>query len=486
MKKIIKLKNGVLELTILRDGTLIFAETKRGYIADKELKIALNEAGYSYGLLENSINELERGKNGQILLATAYAQNEAAGIWSHSGEIPDKNKIIEILETEQFNFTEISFRVKKDERLQTITSTPKTMLRYPDGRKKLLKELGIESVSKLCGPNTHLGIQSKSIVSDIDGSLHISIYGIVSVYPERTYGSIGKIHKKMNESNAFIVERDVTPEAYIETPSNLEVQGFIKSSIIDVGGNIVCHYGIDNPRDLDTSSVVAGQSIFTTIINKYPVWSGSVVIATKRIENSSVRCLDTIATPLISGSEIYVGNKLYVKDIVNGSEIFLGNNFVENEELHSRKSYNVQHKKRLIDIENSIIAEQSFLESSRSKVVSQIKKLRKLSPDNFGSDMILNRFYNSISEGNKKIEKKLDDYESALQLYEKERLELSFFEQQLQNESQPEIYVLGRIEPGVVINAPNQILNVNEEYKNVSIKLDMTRGILNIQPLKKS
>ncbi len=484
MKKIIKLKNGAVELTILRDGSLILAESKRGYIAEKELKIALNAAGYSYGLIEQSIKELENGKKGQILLATTCSQNEAAGIWNHSGEIPGKKKYIEILETGRFNFSDISFQVQKDERLQTITTTPKTILRYPDGRKKQLKELGIEGVGKLCGSNTRLGVQSKSIISDIDGSLHISIYGIVSVYPEKTYTNVGKVHGKLIDQNALIVEGDVTPGSYIEIPSNLKANGYIKSSVLEVGGNIICHFGIDNQRNLDNCSIQAGQSVFTTLIRNYPVWSGSVIIASNKIEKSKVQCLGTVATPVVSDSEIRVGNKLYVKDIVDGSDIYLGNEFVENEELKSRKNYNVQHKNRLIDIENSIIEEQSVLDSNRKKVLTQINKLRKISTNVFSSDMVLNRFLISISEGHGKINRMISDYESALQLYEKKHLELSFFEQQLQCDLEPEIHVIGRIEPGVIINAPNQILKVNEEYKNVSIKVDKMRGILKIQPLK--
>jgi len=482
LKKIIKLANGALELTILRDGAIVLAEIKRGYVGQKELKFELNAIGYSHGLIEQSINALEKGQSGQLILAIAFAQNEAAAIWRHSGEIINKNDIIKRINEENFNISEISFQVKKDERLLTITSTPKTILRYPDGRKKHLKELGIESVSKLCGDNTHLGIQSKSIISDIDGSMHSSIYGILSVFPEKSIRSIGKVHGKIFEENALLIEQDIMPESYVETPSNISVNGFIKSSIVEAGGNIICQYGIDNTHKLDTSSVTAGQSVITAYINRYPVWAGSYLLVNKKIEDSLVQCLGTIATPLISASEVRVGEKLYVKDIVKGSEIFLGNSFVENEELTSRKSFHLQHKKRLVDLEETVISGQSEVESSRNKVITQIKKLRKVAQNSFGSDIVLNRFFTTLTDGMNKIKKKIHDYENTLNLFEKEQMELSFFEQQLTDDTQPEIVVLGKIEPGTVITTINQELKVSDELNNVSIKLDKTRGILNIQP----
>ncbi|MFC2088025.1 FapA family protein, partial [Calditrichota bacterium] len=460
---------------------ILLAEIKKGYIGEKELKFQLNAAGYSFGLIEQSIAALEQGYKGQILLATALMQYETAGIWSHTGININRKILIDDLNTENFNFSKISFQVKKDERLLTITTTPKIILRYPDGRKLQLKELSIESVAKLCGANTHLDVQSKSIYSKVSGSLHSSIYGVLSVYPEKIYRSIGKSYEKIKEKFAINVEQDITPESYIDIPSNLVVDGFIKSSIIEVGGNVVCHYGIDNSQELDTVSVTAGQSIFTSTIKKYPVWSGSSILVRKSIEDSSVQCLDTVAVPLISSSEIRVGNKLFVKDIIQKSKIYLGTNFVENEELNSRRSYHKQHEKKLIDLENMIIAEQLELELNRRKVVTQIKKLRKYSKSSFSSDIVLNRFLTALTEGVKKTEKKIEDYEMTLNLFEKEGRELSFFEQQLHHDSQPEIIAFGKITRGCVINAENQVYKVIEELENVSIKLDTLRGILNIQ-----
>lgn len=484
MKKIIKLKNGALELTILRDGAIILAEVKKGYVGDKELKIELNAAGYSFGLIEQSITALEKGYKGQILLGTALIQYEPAGIWTHTGILKDKEKLIEYLKSGTFDFSPAALNIKKGERLLTFTTKPKIVLKYPDGRKLQLKELGFESISKLCGANTFLDIQSKSIYSQIDGSLHSSIYGVVSVYPKKVYRNIGKAFDKIRDENSLFVEQDITPESYVAIPSNLVVDGFIKSSNIEVSGNIFCNYGIDNSRELDTVSVMAGQSIFTEDIKKYTVWSGSSILVKRSIEDSSVQCLDTIAVPRISGSEIRVGNKLYVKDITQKSEIYLGTNFVENEELNSRRSFHKQHEKKLIDLEHMIIAEQLQLELNRRKTISQIKKLRKYSKDAFGSDIVLNRFLASLSEGIKLTDKKIDEYKMTLELFEKEGRELSFFEQQLHQDSNPEIIVLGKVSRGCVIYAENQAHKVIEELVNVSVKLDTMRGILKIQPNK--
>lgn len=483
MKKIIKLQNGAIELTILRDGSLLLAEIKRGYVNEKELLIDLHKSGFGYGLIDKSLKLLDQGHKGQILLATAFIQNEPAGVWTHSTLDFSFENILEIVKTESFDLKSISFSVKEEERIVTITSTPKTILRYPDGRKKQLEDLGIEAANKLCGDNVQLNSETKSILSQIEGSLNRSIYGVISVYPEKKLRSIGKVHGKVKEKQSLLIEQDVLDDSYIDIPSNLIVKGFIKSSIVEVEGNIVSHLGIENSSTRDFASIKAGQSIYTTHLTNYPVWAGSQIIVNKKIENCTIQCLDTIASPVISDCNVFVGNKLVVKDIINESEIFLSNKYVENDELTSRKSYHNQHEKRMIDLENTITAEKTQIEVNRIKVITQIKKLRKTSENSYNSDLVLNRFFESISDGYKKLDKSINDYASTLDLFEKERLELSFFEQQLHHDTNPEIIVFGRIEPGTVITAPNQTLNINEELTQVSIKLDKVRGILKIEPL---
>lgn len=483
MKKIIKLNNGAIQLTILRDGTLILAEIKRGYVTQKELKIYLNSTGLSYGLSDKSLKMLEDGYKGQIFLSSAIIQNVPAGIWSHSESEIKLENIVEGVKAEDFKIKDISFFVKKDERIATITSTPKTILRYPDGRKKQLKDLGIDAVEKLCGNNVYLNAETKSILSKVEGSLNRSIYGIISVYPEKNLRSIGKGHGKVNEENALLIEQDILPSSYLESPSNIIVRGLIKSSIVEAEGNIISHLGIENTSNSDFASIRAGQSLYTPYLKNYPVWAGSHILVNKHIEDCALQCLDTIASPVISGCTVRVGNKLVVKDIIKESKIYLGNLYVENEELTNKKSYHVQHEKRITDLENEIALEQTQIEMNRKKVVTQIKKLRKISENSFGSDLVLNRFFNTMKDGFNKLENIINKYESTLDLFEKERMELSFFEQQLFNDINPEIIVLGRIEPGTVITAPNQILNINEEYKQVSIKLDKIRGILHVEPL---
>jgi len=483
LKKIIKLANCVIELTILKDGAVVLAEIKRGYVGKKELLPELKRNGYAYGIIEQNMAALESGQKGQVILATAIVQDIAAGIWSHSTENKNSGAILESLENENFNFNDITFNVKENERLLTITSTPKTVLRYPDGRKEQLKDLGMDGATKLCGKNTHLNTDSKSIRSDINGSMHSSIYGVISVYPVKEFKSIGRVHGKVVEDNAIAVERDILPDSFVKNKSNLIVDGFIRSSIINTEGNVLCR-GIENPLNHDRCEIMAGQSIFTRFIKKYLVWSGESVFVDKIIEKSTIQCLGTIAASMISDSEIRVGGKLFTKNINGNSKIFLGNIFVENEELKKRKSFHLQHKKRLIDLEDAINLNQAEIESNRSKSIAQIKKLRKLPQSTFETDILLKRFFITLTDRITQLNKKIDEYETDLRQFEKERLELSFCDQQLKEDSQPEIIVTGKIEPGTVITAPNQELKVTHDLTNVSIKLDKIRGILNIQHFK--
>ena len=86
-------------------------------------------------------------------------------------------------------------------------------------------------------------------------------------------------------------------------------------------------------------------------------------------------------------------------------------------------------------------------------------------------------------DDNKKILAQKKVYQEAADLFEKEKTELSFYNQQTSQSQAAEIIVRGRIEPACELVAPNQTMKVTESIENARVQVDPMRGTLQIENL---
>ncbi len=483
LKKNISLGHGALELSILGDGKLILGELIRGTTTRMELKIVLTEEGYGNGIIDDNIEELAGGLRGQIPVAAAFSEDEPATVKVHFEN--DLHEIIRMdhLDKSLFDRLDFSSLVKTNDTLLSVIQPAQTYLIYPDGKKISQKKLPPENIISYAGENTHAVPHIQVILADIDGSAHRSVYGDVSVHPVEKLRSIGRMHGKVNLKTGLQLEEDIQKDSSLKVSSNLIVRGLIKSSFVQAEGNIQCDFGIDNSLKHGNATIIAGQTLLTASIRKYEVWSGSFVIAKNYIDRCQIQCMNSVIAPQISGSEIRVGNKLYANTIDQKTHVFLGPSFVENPRLREKKRQYQQHEKRLYDLNSMIEKDQFLLELNRSKVIQQIQKLREQPEVDFSANLVLKRFYDTLNTGLLNLKQKNENYRQILDMVERERREILFYERQLRREYQPEVIVFGRLESGTVIVAPNETLKVRETLRNVSIKLDELRGILKVTPL---
>ncbi len=482
-KKRIELNNGLLLLTELWGGKLVLGEIRYGTAKKTEMRSALIKKGFKYGLLDASIGLLESGQKGQVPIALAYLDEDPGKPWFHFEDALNDDNFTTWLESGSLDTIDFSYPVKAGERLLSLSQTPFSYLRHPNGKKEFLEEIQEENIALYAGENTTLNMQQNAIEAEVDGYAHHTIYGTVSVYPLKTVKNIGKMHGRVEFDYALEVEQDIRSESSVTLPSNLIVKGLIRSAYIRVGGNITCNFGFDNQQRLERARIYAGQSIFSNQILGYNVWAGMYIIVQQFIENSVVQCMNSLVAPVISRSEIKVGSKVFARNIENGTQIYLGPNYIIDPSLKSIKNYNRQHEKKLFDLYLDLEDQQRDLEFTKKKALGHLGKLNKMAKASISSDVLLNRFYVNMRDMLEKYRSTLEKCERTLSIYEDEKKQLAFYETHTRDKKDPEIIVTGKIGSGCVIYAPHQTLRIRESLHHVSIKLIAENGTLEISDL---
>jgi len=471
-KKSVDLKYTSLELTELWDSRIVLGELKYGESDRDEIRNALKSVGYTSGIQDNCIDALLKGSTEQIPVALAYTVDEAVNLHYHFDFYLDDDVIERWITTRQIDEIDLSFPVKKYDPLLTFSQPPRTVLIYPNGRKKVLRTRDDCTVGLFQGKNSIPDSDPTVLISEIDGFAHRDLYGKVSVYPIKTYPNLGRIHGLIDDDSAIQIERDVTKGSQIITPSNLAVGGLIRGSHIEVEGNLKTRHGLDNSLKEENASITAGQSIYTSFIQSYQVWAGMYIIVNKMIDKSKVQCLNTIITTDIKQSEIRVSKKLFVMNISNNCIIYLGPSYLSDAAFRARKNIHIQHAKRISDIEAHLEDQKLLLSSERQKAMGHLSKLNKLSKNLIASDELLNRIYYNLEQGIKNVDQKIVEYEEAQEVYEREKFQINYYKSQLNGFENPEIRVYGQLEQGTKIMTPNDFLKIKDTVENVSIKID--------------
>ena len=442
-----------------------------------ELRLAITEAGYPRNIMPKSLEALENGHREQIPVAVATEKAEASKVWRHFEKIISRHWAIEKVSTRREGDIDFSGRVQTGDRLLTITSSPQIMLQYPDGRKMPIRRINTqpEHIDRIVGKNTRRGDKANSIIA--------AIYGIISVYPVIAFRNVAKLNREFGERSAVEVEHDVLPGATVETPSNLIVNGMIKSAHVSTGGNIHCVMGIDNNIKTKTAVVQAGQNVYTRSIQNYDVWVGGNLVVDQTVTGSKIRCLRQMVVPEIASSEILVGHRLFADTIRKGTAIILGEMTVEARELHQRRSFFLQRAKKLRDLENDLLQDRMMIENSKHRAALLLRRMRRSEKFSQKSDIILARFAGNLEMALERYQKHVGQFKDIVRQHEIERLELAFLEQQLEAERFSEVVVTGTVEAGVVFQGPNGSYTVRKAMAAVTVQFDHLRGAMEFRPL---
>ncbi len=483
VKKRLSLRSGLLEITELWDGKLLLGEIRYGQARKNEIRNALYTAAFRYGVLDSSLDMLEKGHKGQIPIALTAIEDDPGKPWFHFEDGLNDQNFKSWIKNGNFDSINFLYPVKKGDRLFSLLEPPYRYMRFPNGHKEFISDLSSENITIYSGENTHINMQGNAIVADIDGFAHRTIYGQVSVLPGKTVKNIGKMHGHIEFDNCLTVEQDIRSNSSVTLPSNLNVNGLIRSARVHVAGNIHSAFGMDNSELVESAKIYAGQSVFTAYISHYSLWAGMYVIVQKSIDYAKVHCMNSLVAPVINSSDIYVGGRMYVRDVENGSQIYLGPEYVMDPGLKRIKSFHRQHEKKLFDLFIRLEGHQQEIEFIKKKALGHLAKLKRFSKANISTDMLLNRFYTNMREALDKFAVEVGQCEQALAIYEDEKLQLVFYDAHTSERFEPEIVITGKIGTGCAIYAPHQTLRIHEPLKHVSVKLNMMDGTLQVNPL---
>lgn len=484
MKKRIELKNALLVVTELWDGRLVLGELEYGESKKAEMRVALAKAGYNFGIIDTSLEMLQNGQKGQMPIALAFLNEDPGKPWFHFEDALNTANFDEWLRTGNIATVDFTYPVKKDERLLTLSESPFQYLRYPNGKiERLDNNTARTEISLFSGENTTVNETNNAILATCDGVANRTIYGRVSVYPVKTIKNIGKMHGKVEFDSALEVEQDIRSESHVTIPSNITVNGLVRSAYLRVGGNIMCEYGLDNMNKVDMARIYAGQSIYSNQILHYKVWAGMFIIIRKSIEMSDIQCMHSIVAPLIRGSEVRVGSKLFARNIDKGSQIYLGPTYVIDPSLKAISNYHRQHEKKIFDLNLDIESQQRELAFTKKKALTHLGKLNKMAKSNIASDMLLHRFYANMQKALEGYNESVNLYEETVSSYDDEHKQLAFYETHNGGNKDSEIIITGKIGTGCVIHAPNESYRIRETMSKLSIKLKPESGTLDIKPL---
>ncbi len=475
------LPGGTLRLTSLYKNRLILAELADGSASKDEILAAVGQAGIRHGLIDSGVDLLSKGQDGQVPLARAEGIDLPAHISNVGLDLPVVEDVAGSGRFELLEKADVSFPVKAGEILLAMGTPPKTIIRYPDGQERILREHKSIDLALFSGENASVNDEGNAVVTGIDGLAHRTVYGSVAVYGSEGASGVGSAHGEMLKESAFIVEQDIGDGSYVETVSNLVVQGATHGAYLKAAGNIQIAFTADNPtRNLD-AKLLAGQSLRSRSLENTPVWAGSHVVSIHGIIRCDVHCMDTVITPTISRSKITVGNRLIVRDVKGNTRIKIGARFVTDPDLADREAVRNQHNKRFSYLEDSMLQLRMAYNKTRDSLVRQIEKLRDpkvASSQKQRAKQMIIRLINSMNESLEACKKDFGEYVAIAEEIAREQVALDYYRLRLDSFDDPHILVFGTMEAGILIQGPVNSLTLKKPFSKGRIGIDQHTGKL--------
>ncbi len=476
------LLGGVLHLTSLHKNRLVLAELAADGPADKdEILTAVGQAGIRHGLIDRGVDLLTKGQEGQVPLARAEVIDLPAHISNVSLELPIVEDVAGSGRFELLEKVDVSFPIKAGEALLTMGTPPKTIIRYPDGQERALREHESIDLALFAGENASVNDEGSAVVAGIDGLAHRTVYGSVAVYGSEGASGVGSAHGKMLKESAFIVEQDIGEGSHVETVSDLVVRGAIHGAYLKAAGNIQIAFTADNPNREREAKLLAGQSIRCRSLDNIPVWAGSHVISIHGIIRCDVQCMDTVITPIITRSKITVGNRLIVQDVKGNTRIKIGAKFVADPDLATREAVRSKLSKRFSYLEDGMLQRRLTYNRTRDSLVRQIEKLRdpKVTlPQKQQAKQMIVRLINSMNESLEGCKKDFGEYMAITEELARGQVALDYYRRRLDSFDDPHILVFCAMESGTLIQGPVNTLTLKKPFSKGRIGIDPHTGKL--------
>lgn len=471
----VDLRKGTLRIVPLLGGKLLIAQKLSGSVKSGDVISGLRRLGITEGILNDSIELLQREDINEVPVACAYYHDEPPEFNVHFGRQFDDAAYLRIVNGDDIPFIKDDLWVLSNQKLVSMTKPFRTVLRYPDGQTEEKKVLeNIYDLRIFHGANVRA--KNGQVFSQIEGTAFISKWGKIYVFPILTVRGLGEIHGKLDDQFGVHVLEDIHSYSNLELPSSVFVTGMIHSSFIKVKGYVHALEGIDNSKKIENSRIIAGKSVIAPHIKRYRISAGEDVLANEIITQSIIISHRNVVARIIDESEIRVQNRLIADEIRAGSQVYLGPSFLKNESYLHRIIENQKAEKRLNRMEYSIEELKDKLAREKQVLINYFTRLKESGKKNVLLDTTMMRLYEQLKETYGTLRKNVDEYRSLIADFLSTKIILAYYARENRMKEDPQIRVYGKIARGVLISTANKSVKLTKPLENVTIRFDRISG----------
>ena len=131
---------GALQLSFIDKGRIIIGQLLEGRLESGDISSILGEAGIRTGLIESGIDLISKGSTSEIPLAVVRISELPAQTTSEVFHITQVEESLASGRLPELSDIDILFPVKTGDVLLSVETPPKTVMRFPDGETRVLKE----------------------------------------------------------------------------------------------------------------------------------------------------------------------------------------------------------------------------------------------------------------------------------------------------------------------------------------------------------
>lgn len=481
--QILDLGDGKLEVTRLGEGRLALARLLSGRTTTEELIEKLGSAGITTGLIEKGLALIAQGVHDQIPVAASQlivSEGHSTMPLFHTSVPSSKGEWLD------WKGADLKRKVSAGELLIQVDGVPNTSLLNIEGTKKELVRGDALDASRFAGQGTKISADSAQVLADRSGHPYRTVFGVAAI-PELTeLPGIGGAHGKQHIEGSLLVSGDIQEGARAEVAGTLIAYGNVNGAWLEVDGNVSIQGGAVSDGHESAGTIRAGQSLCSKYVRGMKIWAGEDIHILEEAVKSQIQCIGTCVSPRIDQCEITVGARLVVHDMVGKNSIYLGPRHLDTPNLQAAKVLLSQHRMRLADIQEEISTKKELHDKAKESLVHEIERLRQ--PNLSGAQrnkamQVLLRHYSSMNEALDGFKDHLKDYIDTADLVDQETEKINYYTHRLTAQSEPELVITGKVEPGTDIFGPSDKLTITEELQNVRISPNMITGSLEVQNL---
>jgi hypothetical protein len=471
---------GALQLSFLDKGRIVVGQLLEGRLEGEELALILEEAGIRTGLIESGIELIGKGSTSEIPLAVVRIIELPAQTTSEVFHLPRLEEALASGVLPDLSDVDILFPVKAGDALLSVEAPPKTVMRFPTGETRLLKEWESVNPELFSGVHTSVPGQGNTIVADIDGLAQRTAYGQVSVYPVESLPGVGELHGKIEQGNAVVVEGDVKGGSHLVTEGNIHVRESVSGAYIHAGGNLQVDMVIDNPTGSEKAQVRAGQHLLTRVLKDSTVIVGSQAIITEEVSRCDLTCLNSLITPVLIGSRIRAANTVIAGDIRGETQIELGTAYTRDSRHEDHVQEHSQHLKRLDDRREGLKTSRFKFNRAQGQAATQIRRMQdpKIPTSHRHNAMqILKKLLTEMEAALATFKTDYEDFLNTAREVAQEEVGLGYYQHWLES-YKPQVDINGTAEAGLVIKNGLSKVAFDEERSGVRVRVDAGTGRL--------